>query len=252
MSEKRTPIVRTDAYATDLAFIHDQGWADFGRRSAPGLLTVLRRNAIARGKVVDLGCGSGIWARALCDAGYPVVGVDISPAMIELARQRVPEAELHVASCFDIEIPACRAVTALGEVFNYLFDSKNSLTSLRRVCQKIYAALTPGGLLIFDVAEPGRAKGHTQAFKEGDGWACLVELRHDVPNRQLARRIITFRKIGDSYRRHEETHRQQLYPGATVSQMLRKIGFRVRMVRRYGEYTFPKKLVGVIARKPGG
>jgi hypothetical protein len=104
--------------------------------------------------------------------------------------------------------------------------------------------------LIFDLAEPGRAKGRTQAFRDEDGWACLVELQHDVRKRQLARRIVTFRKIGDVYRRCEELHRQQLYEGSAVAHMLRKIGFRVRTVRSYGEYVFPKKLVGVIARKP--
>ena len=118
------PISPTDAYATDLAFIHDQGWGDFARRSTPGLLRALRDNGIRDGKIVDLGCGSGIWARALADAGYEVVGVDISPAMIELARRSVPEAQFHVASCFAFRIPPCRAVTALGEVFNYLFDPK--------------------------------------------------------------------------------------------------------------------------------
>lgn len=141
-------------------------------------------------------------------------------------------------------------MTALGEVFNYLFDPRNSLASLRRICRSVYDSLAPGGVLIFDVAEPGRAKGRTQAFKEGDGWACLVELLHDVPKQQLLRRIVTFRKVGDAYRRHEETHRQQLHPGTSVAKMLRGIGFRVRTVRSYGEYQFPDKLVGFIARKP--
>lgn len=250
MAEKLSPTIHADAYGTDLAFVHDQGWADFARRSTPGLLRALRQNRIRDGKVIDLGCGSGLWARGLADSGYQVVGVDISPAMIELARQRVPEAEFHVASCFDFRVPACQAVTALGEVFNYLFDPRNSLAFLRHICRSVYDSLAPGGVLIFDVAEPGRAKGRTQAFKEGDGWACMVELQHDVPKQQLLRRIVTFRKVGDAYRRHEEAHRQQLYPGTSVAKMLRDMDFRVRTVRSYGEYQFPENLVGFIARKP--
>src|ERR1051326_4058162 len=103
-------------YGDDLAYIHDAGFGGFANGSAPGLLALLDRAGLAARLVVDLGCGSGIWARHLTDAGFPVVGVDISPAMIKLARKRVPEAEFHVASFLDFEISACGAVTALGEV----------------------------------------------------------------------------------------------------------------------------------------
>src|SRR5262249_27006751 len=147
---------------------------NFARASSPGVLQLLRQNGINEGRVVDLGCGSGIWAKALADAGYQVLGVDISPAMVELARKQVPSAEFHVASFVDFRLPPCRAVTALGEVFNYLFDPKNSLRTLRQVCQRIFDALMPTGLLVFDVAGPGRCQGVMQRFFEGDDWACLV------------------------------------------------------------------------------
>ena len=237
-------------YDVDLAYVHDTGFGDFARSSAPGLLKLLRKSGITYGPVVDLGCGSGIWARELVESGYQVIGVDLSSAMVELARQKVPEAEFHVESFFQFRIPACQAVTALGEVFNYLFDATNSFRSLRRVCQGVFDALTPKGLLVFDVAEPGRCKGFTQSFKEGEDWACLVEYQQDVSKQQLTRRIVTFRKNSEVYRRHEETHRQQLYQGTSIAQMLRNIGFRVRLMRSYGDYPLPAGVVGVVARKP--
>jgi SAM-dependent methyltransferase len=239
-----------DAYQDDLAYIHDTGYGAFARGSSPGLLRLLRQNGITGGVVVDLGCGSGIWAGALADAGYEVVGADVSPAMIALARRRVPGAVFHVASFLEFPVPACRAVTALGEVFNYLFDPKNSLRALRRVCRRVFDALAPGGLLVFDVAEPGRCRGLTQRFAEGEDWACLVDLRHDVARRRLTRRIVSFRKVGDSYRRHEETHTQQLYPGSSVAAMLRDVGFRVRRERRYGDYRLAPRVAAFVARKP--
>jgi SAM-dependent methyltransferase len=241
---------RDDAYQSDLAYIHDRGFGAFARGSAPGLLKLFLQNGLRDGRVVDLGCGSGIWARELADAGYQVTGVDLSPAMIELAHQRVPEADFHVESFLQFCLPACRAVTALGEVFNYLFDAANSLRSLRRVCKRVFDTLTPKGILIFDVAEPGRSGRLTHGFKEGEDWACIVEYHHDVSIHQLTRRIVTFRKIGDAYRRQEETHRLQLYKGTSLAQMLRDIGFRVRLMRSYGEYPLPKKVVGLVARKP--
>jgi hypothetical protein len=65
----------------------------------------------------------------------------------------------------------------------------------------------------------------------------------------LTRRITTFRKVGPHYRRAEETHVQQLYRGSELAGDLRKIGFRVRIVRAYGELPFLKAHVGLIARK---
>ena len=79
-------------YGEDLAYIHDVGHAEFALGAAPGILEILDRNGIHDGLIVDLGCGSGLWARELVDAGYRVLGIDISEAMIELSRKRVPEA----------------------------------------------------------------------------------------------------------------------------------------------------------------
>ena len=87
-----------EAYKADLAYIHDVGFGDFAKNSAPGLLEILRQNGIKTGLVVDLGCGSGLWARELSDSGYGVLGVDISPAMIAIARKRVPEGEFETGS----------------------------------------------------------------------------------------------------------------------------------------------------------
>jgi hypothetical protein len=50
-------------YREDLAYIHDVGFGDFALGSAPGILRILARNGIREGLVVDLGCGSGLWAR---------------------------------------------------------------------------------------------------------------------------------------------------------------------------------------------
>jgi SAM-dependent methyltransferase len=50
------------------------------------------------GRVLDLGCGSGLpTARQLTDSGIEVVGVDASARMLALARRNVPEAEFHQA-----------------------------------------------------------------------------------------------------------------------------------------------------------
>ena len=83
-------------YKKDLAFIHDVGFSAYALKSASGILQMLERSQIRDGLVVDLGCGSGLWAEKLVQAGYQVLGIDISEAMIDIARSRVPEAEFRV------------------------------------------------------------------------------------------------------------------------------------------------------------
>ena len=238
------------AYGVDLAYIHDVGFGDFARSAAPWLLEILAQCPDRSKLVVDLGCGSGIWAKTLADSGYSIVGVDLSADMIDIARRRAPAATFHVGSFVDFAIPICRSVTALGEVFNYLFDPENSLPTLSRVCRRVFDALIPGGVLIFDVAEPARCAGRERGFFEGEDWACLVEYLHGEPKQQLTRRIVTFRRVDGTYRRSEEIHRQQLYGRAAIADMLRSIGFQVDIVPGYGEHPFPPGLIGFVARKP--
>src|SRR5262245_49451126 len=119
------------AYRDDLAYIHDAGFGGIARAAGPVLIDALRRRGLERELVIDLGCGSGILAQAVADAGYDVLGIDLSPAMIALARERVPGGTFRVASLRSAELPRCIAVAAVGEVFNYLFDRGNPASSLR-------------------------------------------------------------------------------------------------------------------------
>jgi SAM-dependent methyltransferase len=202
--------------------------------------------------VIDLGCGGGILARALADEGYDVLGVDLSPAMIALARERVPGGTFRVESLLTTELPRCIAVASVGECFNYLFDRGNSLIALQKLLGRIYGALEPGGLLLFDVAGPGRApgKGPRRSHAEGEDWAVLVTIEEDRQPILLTRRITSFRRIGELYRRDQEIHRQRLIPRSELTARLRKIGFRVRILHGYGTTLFPPGVVGFLAHKP--
>jgi SAM-dependent methyltransferase len=241
----------TDAYREDLAYIHDAGFGGLAQAAAPVLLNALRQRGIDRGLVVDLGCGSGIMAKAVADAGYQVVGIDLSPSMIALARERVPAGDFRVESLLKADLPRCDAVTAIGECFNYLFDRGNSGASLSRLLKRIHEALEPRGVLLFDVAGPGRVRGAAprRSFWESDDWAALVHVEEDSGHRTLTRRITSFRRVGELYRRDQETHRQRLIPPAELARALRAIGFRVRMLRGYGATAFPVGLAGFLARK---
>ena len=187
-----------DAYGSDLTYIHDTGHGDLARAAAQTVIEILRRGGRSSGRVVDLGCGSGILARALLDAGFDVTGFDLSEAMIATARRRAPRADLRVGSFLDADIPACVAVTAIGECFSYLFDENVAGAGLDRLFERVHRALEPRGVFLFDVAAPGRLRGASpqRYWREGEDWAVLVEVDEDAPARRLTRSITTFRRTG--------------------------------------------------------
>lgn len=220
-------------YRTDLAWIHHTGFSEFARQASAGVVDSLHAHGIHEGLIVDIGCGSGILARALTDAGYAVLGIDASPAMIELARITAPAARFEISSFDKATLPPCAAITAMGEVLNYA-----TLDHVRTFIHHADQALTPGGLLLFDIAERGGYPPHDERRIGGDEWSVITI--KDSDGRQLTRRILTFRQIDGVTRRDEEVHVLELYEREELLAMLRERGFRVRVRRSYGSYRLPK------------
>jgi SAM-dependent methyltransferase len=54
-------------------------------------VAMIKRHAPAGGKVLDVGCGTGVLAEALVGEGYQVTGLDPFQGMLRHLRQRVPE-----------------------------------------------------------------------------------------------------------------------------------------------------------------
>ncbi|NJM76728.1 MAG: class I SAM-dependent methyltransferase [Acaryochloridaceae cyanobacterium RU_4_10] len=240
----------TAGYNEDLAYIHDVGFRDYALKSTPGILEILKQHQIGSGLIVDLGCGSGLSAEILTQAGYQALGIDISAAMIAIAQARVPTANFRVESLFTAEIPSCAAVISIGECLSYAFDA-NSDAVLDSLFQRIYHALSPGGVFIFDVVVPGHVapRETLKSFTEGEDWIVLVEKQEDPTQQTLTRRIITLRKVDGLYRRTDEVHRQRLFDRYTLSEALNRKGFQVAVSDRYGAFSLLPARMAVCAHK---
>lgn len=237
-------------YAEDLAFIHHTGFAGFAREAAPGVLALLQGGGIRRGLVVDLGCGSGLWARALLDAGFEVLGVDIAPAMIELARGVAPGARYLVSSLYEVDLPSCAAVTALGEGFTYM-ATQDPREALPVFLPRVHGALAPGGVLLFDMIlrsekEPMRYR----TTREGEDWQVDAEVIEEPELSLLTRHITSTRQVEGSERITHETHRVRTFSAIEVERMLRGCGFEVELHRQYGAMPLPPQRLAFLARKP--
>jgi SAM-dependent methyltransferase len=233
-------------YGPEVAHSHDVGHGDFAHGAGTWLASVLQ----PPGVVVELGCGSGISSELLADAGLSVVGVDLSGDLLARARSRVPAGRFERASFLDFPLPAgCQAVTGFSEVFNYLADERVGRDSLRSLFTRVYEALAPGGLLVFDTLEPAVEGGAepSRSWVEGDDWLICVEVTES--GRSLVRRIAAFRSDGDTWRRSDEDHHVLLLPRDEVIADLEAAGFDVEVLDAYGDMAFRPRLTGYAATK---
>jgi SAM-dependent methyltransferase len=111
----------------------------------------------AGGPVLEVGVGSGRVAVPMAVAGVRVVGVDSSPVMLELARERAAPhgvtLELVEADMRDLpDLGTFALVTVPFRAFLHLRDDEERLAVLRALRER----LRPGGTLAFDVFHPDR------------------------------------------------------------------------------------------------
>lgn len=112
-----------------------------------GVAALERALAFTAGKGValDVGCGShGRFLERLEAEGFQTEGLDISAKMIELARERTPNAAFHVADICQWEPPKkYNFISAWDSTFHLPIGEQEPV--LRKLC----GALAPGGVLLF-------------------------------------------------------------------------------------------------------
>ncbi|MDI2588185.1 class I SAM-dependent methyltransferase [Psychrobacillus sp. NEAU-3TGS] len=184
----------------------------------------------SRKRLVDIGCGTGVLSVKFAKAGYDVIGVDLSEAMLTIAHNRSLEQGTDISFL-------CQSMAELDgiddiDVAVIAIDSLNYLETLEEVKQtfeRIYKALTSDGQLFFDVHSLYKMD---TIFPDGP---------FTYEDEQVA--YIWHTEIGDEshsiyhdmtffvrdetgyYERFEESHYQRTYPLETFTELLKQIGF---------------------------
>jgi SAM-dependent methyltransferase len=122
---------------------------DYATRSLrpPEVVLLLRYADALAGRVLELGCGAGRITGYLGARGGDVLGIDISPAMVDYCRRRYPRLKFQVGDLADLSgLPDGSRDVVIAEfnVLGVLDDAERT-----RVLGELRRVLTDGGLLIF-------------------------------------------------------------------------------------------------------
>lgn len=140
---------RYDAWAAR----YDADAAALGRLLPPVVAGVTGKAAPAgtSGPVMDAGCGTGVMGRVLAAVGYgPVDGLDLSPGMLAVAREKPVYRHLHEAALGPDRLPIADGqygVVVAAGVFTLGHAGPEGLDELVRITRT-------NGVLVFSAATP--------------------------------------------------------------------------------------------------
>lgn len=127
-------------------------------------------------RILDIACGPGMISRYIlqCMPEGRIIGIDFAPAMIELARVNVPEAEFRVCDVRDVSsVKGSFEGVISGFVLHYLSpsDCRNLLADCRRL-------IVPGAAFYFSLIA-GKDEGPV-VTQSSDGTAACNIYYHSV------------------------------------------------------------------------
>jgi SAM-dependent methyltransferase len=145
------------------------------------LLNRLAEDVRGRGLVADLGCGPGHVARYLHDQGVRMLGIDLSPRMIDSARQRSPDMEFRVGDMRTLDLPD-GALAGIVAFYSLIHIGEPEMGATLRELRRV---LAPGGLLLvaFHIGE------ETVHRDELWGHPVSLDFRFLMPSPMVARLI---------------------------------------------------------------
>ena len=189
---------------------------------------ILKREGIAPRTVADLACGTGSATRILGEMGYEVTAVDLSEEMLTEAMDKCCDLEnlprfvhqplqaLCLARAVDM------AVCFLDSL-DYILDPKDCSEAIRRV----WKALNPGGVFIFDVNTPEKLMAMDgQVFlDEDDDVYCVWRGEFDRERNICTYGMDLFQRRGENWHRSQEEHQEYAYSIPQLTGFLKDAGF---------------------------
>lgn len=198
-------------------------WANF-------LVTKFRENGIGEGSLIlDLACGTGNITLPLSEYGYDMIGADISPEMLNEARNKKGAEKvlwlLQDMRSFELYGTVAAVVCCLDSI-NYVTGK----VGLRKCFSLVHNYLDPNGIFIFDVNTPYKFKNvykDNHYILEADGVYCGWKNHFDEKTGLCDFELSIFSENGSNYIRYDELQRERCWPISVLSSLLNDTGFEI-------------------------
>ena len=205
---------------------------------------ILQKEGLQPRTAVDLACGTGSVALLLAKRGLRVTGVDMSEDMLTVAWEKAAELEeppMFVCQKLQqLQLPrgVDLAVCALDSL-DYILDPADCAEAIRRV----YRALNPGGIFIFDVNTPEKLKAMDgQVFlDEDDDVYCVWRGEFDLETNICSYGMDLFQRDGEHWLRSFEEHQEYAYSIEQLTGYLEAAGFDSIRVYADREFIAPRE-----------
>jgi SAM-dependent methyltransferase len=202
-----------------LAFFYQKDWGKFSIEYIKLLKHIFDKNKFQPKTILDIACGTGDLLGELHKEGFEVVGSDLSPEMIKVAKTKNPTIEFYINDMSKIDLQkSFDVIICPFDSINYLLEDE----MLDDTFKKVYKHLTDKGFFVFDANTKNlyEAKHHGIIDREVEGIEFKQILKYDSEN-QIA--YTTF-KFNES---EEETHVQKAYSKEIMGKKLISHGFKV-------------------------
>ena len=189
---------------------------------------ILNREGLSPRTAVDLACGTGSVSAILARKGLRVTGVDLSEEMLTVAQQKTADLDNPPQFvCQSLEklcLPrgVDLAVCALDSL-DYITDPADCA----RAIQRVYKALNPGGIFIFDVNTPEKLRAMDgQVFlDEDEDVYCVWRGEFDEKTNICSYGMDLFQRRGKMWERSFEEYREYAYSREQLAGYLKAAGF---------------------------
>ncbi|MEO8369614.1 MAG: class I SAM-dependent methyltransferase [Candidatus Solibacter sp.] len=211
----------------DFAWFYNRYWnEEFHSLAFPILERIWLPRLPAKGRVLDVCCGTGYLAGLLTARGYRVTGIDSSAEMIAHARENVPAAAFQVADAASFKV--------LGKMDGAActFDSLNHILdveTLRAAFKRTAVALKSGAPFVFDVLlESAYQTNWADNFTivRDDHVLLLAGSGFDFRTHLASCRITMFRLMEGQWRRSDVEVVERSYSTREIDEALEAAGFR--------------------------
>lgn len=147
--------------ARQLAF-YQRAAARYDQKGAPDQLVHeglarLRAPVDLSGDLLEIACGAGQWTVRLAELSHSVTALDGAPAMLELARRRLPASAVGRVDFVCADVFGWRPKRLYGAVFFAFWLSHVPPTRFAAFWDLVAGCLTPGGQVAFVDTGPGEA-----------------------------------------------------------------------------------------------